>query len=179
MRLFSIPLLAVLSSSLALASHQNFHTRFHTRGGYGSVVDVVDSAPPVNQVPETLPNRNKIASADFSVSGSYSQPCDGCLSGEFIMFWNGQNVTLTGTGYFQVCWEAAYFISYGEMVPPRWTGLSGKLFHVASGGGDRMDDWMILRLLVANGWAAMELSIHCPRAYNKCGRMTFITLMEQ
>lgn len=28
----------------------------------------------------------------------------------------------------------------GGLVPPTWTGLKGKLFHVASGGGRRMDD---------------------------------------
>jgi hypothetical protein len=85
MHLFSIPLLAVLSSSLALAFPQNSHNHFHARGGYGSVVDGVDSAPAVNQLPGILPNRNNNASADFTVSGSYSEPCDGCLSGEFIM----------------------------------------------------------------------------------------------
>ena len=36
--------------------------------------------------------------------------------------------------------QVAYFNAYGEIVPPRWTGLSGKFFHVASGGGHRMDD---------------------------------------
>ncbi|KAI4598006.1 hypothetical protein KJ359_003815 [Pestalotiopsis sp. 9143b] len=57
------------------------------------------------------------------------------------MFYEGQYVTLSGTGYFMVRWEVAYFNSYGEITMPTWTGLDGKLFHVASGGYRRMTDY--------------------------------------
>ena len=36
--------------------------------------------------------------------------------------------------------QVAYFNVAGRIVPPVWSNLSGKLFHVASGGGRRMDD---------------------------------------
>jgi hypothetical protein len=56
------------------------------------------------------------------------------------MFYRGDAMTLTGHGYFQVRWEVAYFNRTGQLAMPTWTGLKGKLFHVASGGGRRMDD---------------------------------------
>jgi hypothetical protein len=83
----------------------------------------------------------------------------GSLGGDYLMYFSGQYVSLKGTGYFQVRWEVsslfscplfpipsinrekvAYFNNVGEISPPGWSGLTGKLFHVASGGGRRMDD---------------------------------------
>lgn len=105
---------------------------------YGQTVDTVDAAPdrlakpgPLPQRPETVP---------ITATGNYSQPFKGSLGGKYLMFWSGQNVTITGTGYFCVRYEIAWFNRVGPMVMPAWTGLQGKLFHVASGGGRRMDD---------------------------------------
>jgi hypothetical protein len=52
----------------------------------------------------------------------------------------GDSVTLTGQGYVLVRWQISPQYRAGGLVMPAWTGLKGKLFHVASGGGRRMDD---------------------------------------
>ncbi|MBO4260693.1 sigma-70 family RNA polymerase sigma factor, partial [Streptomyces griseorubiginosus] len=52
----------------------------------------------------------------------------------------GDGVTLSGEGYVLVRWQISPQYRSGSLVPPSWTGLKGKLFHVASGGGRRMDD---------------------------------------
>jgi len=52
----------------------------------------------------------------------------------------GDAVTLTGEGYVLVRWQIAPQYRPGGLVMPSWTGLKGRLFHVASGGGRRMDD---------------------------------------
>jgi hypothetical protein len=49
-------------------------------------------------------------------------------------------VTLSGQGYVLVRWQIAPHDRPGGLTMPTWTGLKGKLFHVASGGGRRMDD---------------------------------------
>jgi hypothetical protein len=49
-------------------------------------------------------------------------------------------VTLIGKGYVLVRWQVSPQYRAGSLVMPTWTGLKGKLFHVASGGGRRMDD---------------------------------------
>jgi hypothetical protein len=52
----------------------------------------------------------------------------------------GDGVTLTGQGYVLVRWQISPQYRAGSLVMPAWTGLEGELFHVASGGGRRMDD---------------------------------------
>ncbi|WP_307782174.1 hypothetical protein [Streptomyces sp. MBT65] len=52
----------------------------------------------------------------------------------------GDNVTLSGQGYVLVRWQISPQYRNGALVMPSWTALKGKLFHVASGGGRRMDD---------------------------------------
>lgn len=52
----------------------------------------------------------------------------------------GDNVTLSGKGYVLVRWQISPKNRSGALVMRAWTGLEGRLFHVASGGGRRMDD---------------------------------------
>lgn len=49
-------------------------------------------------------------------------------------------MTLAGTGYVRIRWQVLPAQRAGSLVMPTWTGLKGRLFHVASGGGHRMDD---------------------------------------
>lgn len=106
---------------------------------YGQTVDTADAAPADRFAkPGPLPKRP--GTVPITATGSYSQPFKGSLGGTYLMFWSGQYVTITGTGYFRVRYEIAWFNRVGPMVMPTWTGLRGKLFHVASGGGRRMDD---------------------------------------
>jgi hypothetical protein len=73
------------------------------RATYGSVVDAVDAKPAtVSTFPGTLPNRNAGAAADFVIGGNWSTPVAGSLGGDYLMYFNGQYVSLKGTGYFQV-----------------------------------------------------------------------------
>lgn len=46
----------------------------------------------------------------------------------------------TGQNYVLVRWRISPQYRNGALVMPSWTALKGKLFHVASGGGRRMDD---------------------------------------
>ncbi|MDG4865912.1 sigma-70 family RNA polymerase sigma factor, partial [Streptomyces sp. T-3] len=59
-----------------------------------------------------------------------------------VMEHRGDTVTLSGRGYFTVRWQLVPAGRAGSLAMPTWTGLDGKLFHVASGGGRRMDDQM-------------------------------------
>ncbi|MFD9393906.1 sigma-70 family RNA polymerase sigma factor [Streptomyces sp. NPDC060000] len=94
---------------------------------YGTVVDVVDSAPAPDTRPATLPQRP--ASGVTSSGGAHA-----------TMNHRGDGVTLSGRGYVLVRWQISPQYRSGGLVMPSWTGLKGKLFHVASGGGRRMDD---------------------------------------
>lgn len=94
---------------------------------YGSVVDAVDKAPAPDKPPAALPHRP--ASGITSTGGAHA-----------MMTHRGDGVTLTGQGYVQVVWQLEPQYRPGNLVPPTWTGLKGRLFHVASGGGHRMDD---------------------------------------
>ncbi|MFD5266030.1 RNA polymerase sigma factor [Streptomyces sp. NPDC058335] len=94
---------------------------------YGSVVDAVDSAPGRNTRPTELPHR----------------PEEGITSTggrQAVMQHRGDSVTLSGQGYVLVRWQISPHSRPGALVMPSWTGLDGRLFHVASGGGRRMDD---------------------------------------
>jgi len=94
---------------------------------YGTVVDGVDSAPSTTALPAALPRR-----AEKGITAT-DEPATG-------MTHRGEIVTLTGQGYFRVRWQILPGERPGSVVMPTWTGLDGKLFHVASGGGHRMDD---------------------------------------
>ncbi|MCL8016173.1 sigma-70 family RNA polymerase sigma factor [Streptomyces sp. AS02] len=94
---------------------------------YGTVVDAVDRAPDPNAEPADLPRRPE--SGITSTGGAHA-----------VMNHRGDSVTLTGQGYVLVRWQIAPQYRAGSLVMPAWTGLKGKLFHVASGGGRRMDD---------------------------------------
>ncbi|WP_200303463.1 sigma-70 family RNA polymerase sigma factor [Streptomyces adelaidensis] len=94
---------------------------------YGSVVDAVDEAPDPDTPPAALPRRPE--SALTSSGGART-----------VMNHRGDNVTLTGKGYVLVRWQISPQYRAGALVMPAWTGLKGKLFHVASAGGRRMDD---------------------------------------
>lgn len=108
------------------------------RARYGSVVDAVDKAPDRLTRPVKLPVRP--AEAVTSVAGKYETAKKGYIGGKYVMMRRGEHVVLSGRGYLQVRYEIAWFNRPGGMVMPAWTGLKGKLFHVASGGLRRMDD---------------------------------------
>lgn len=94
---------------------------------YGTVVDAVDRAPDPDTPPAALPHRP--ASGITSSGGAHA-----------TMNHRGDSVTLSGQGYVLVRWQISPQYRAGSLVMPAWTGLKGKLFHVASGGGRRMDD---------------------------------------
>ncbi|MFF4350915.1 RNA polymerase sigma factor [Streptomyces sp. NPDC001530] len=96
-------------------------------GPYGAVVDAVDRAPDPNTRPAALPDRPE--SGITSTGGAKA-----------VMQHRGESVTLSGQGYVLVRWQISPKSRPGALVMPSWTGLEGKLFHVASGGGRRMDD---------------------------------------
>lgn len=105
---------------------------------YGSVVDTADRAPDRRQPPGPLPERPQGTVA--AAGGAYETAKKGYIGGTYVMMRRGENVVLRGRGYIQVRYEIAWFNRPGAMVMPTWTGLQGKLFHVASGGLRRMDD---------------------------------------
>jgi RNA polymerase sigma factor (sigma-70 family) len=94
---------------------------------YGSVVDAVDRAPDPDTPPAALPHRP--GTGITSTGGAHA-----------VMNHRGDSVTLTGRGYVLVRWQISPQYRAGALVMPAWTGLRGELFHVASGGGRRMDD---------------------------------------
>ncbi|MFF7643271.1 sigma-70 family RNA polymerase sigma factor [Streptomyces canus] len=94
---------------------------------YGSVVDAVDRAPDPDTRPAALPHRPETGIT--STGGAHA-----------VMNHRGDGVTLTGRGYVLVRWQISPQYRAGSLVMPAWTGLKGELFHVASGGGRRMDD---------------------------------------
>ncbi|WP_405822714.1 sigma-70 family RNA polymerase sigma factor [Streptomyces sp. NBC_01390] len=94
---------------------------------YGTVVDAVDTAPDPNARPAALPHRPE--GGITSTGGAHA-----------TMNHRGEGVTLSGQGYVLVRWQIVTQYRTGSLVMPTWTGLKGKLFHVASGGGRRMDD---------------------------------------
>jgi RNA polymerase sigma factor (sigma-70 family) len=94
---------------------------------YGTVVDAVDRAPDPDTPPAALPHR-----PESGVTSSGGE--------RTMMNHRGDSVALRGQGYVLVRWQISPQYRPGAMVMPAWTGLEGKLFHVASGGGRRMDD---------------------------------------
>jgi len=105
---------------------------------YGSVVDTVDAKPNPRTPPAPLPVRP--TGEITAIGGAYENAQRGYIGGKYVMMRRGEHVVLSGRGYIQVRYEIAWFNRPGGMVMPTWTGLKGKLFHVASGGRHRMDD---------------------------------------
>ncbi|WP_329060331.1 RNA polymerase sigma factor [Streptomyces sp. NBC_01429] len=103
-------------------------------GTYGTAVDRPDPAPRPDARPAPLPRR--------AGSGVTMTSFPGKVSGEngYQIVHRGEWVTIRGTGYFTVRWDLMYMERPGGLTMPSWTGLRGELFHVASGGGHRMDD---------------------------------------
>ncbi|MEU1799851.1 sigma-70 family RNA polymerase sigma factor [Streptomyces sp. NPDC019937] len=94
---------------------------------YGTVVDTADRAPAATVRPAALPRR-----ADGTVTLTGAPPTG--------LTHRGEEVTFTGRGYVRVRWQVLPGQRPGALVMPTWTGLRGRLFHVASGGGRRLDD---------------------------------------
>ncbi|GAA3236618.1 RNA polymerase sigma factor [Nonomuraea helvata] len=105
-----------------------------TRSPYGRTVDAADQAPPRNRPPAPLPHR---PAGTVKIGGRHGYSRYG---GAPSITHRGDYVTITGRGYVQVRWGILYRNRVGLFLPATWTGLKGKLFHVASGGGRRMDD---------------------------------------
>ncbi|MDP4509906.1 RNA polymerase sigma factor [Nonomuraea turcica] len=100
---------------------------------YGRTVDAVDQAPPKNRPPAPLPRRR---AGQVAFAGEYGHARFGGPG----LTKRGHYLTITGRGYFLVRLGILYHNRVGPFPPVTWTGLKGKLFHVASGGGRRMDD---------------------------------------
>ncbi|RVX42605.1 RNA polymerase sigma factor (sigma-70 family) [Nonomuraea polychroma] len=100
---------------------------------YGRTVDTVDQAPPKNRPPAPLPRRR---AGQVAFAGEYGHARFGGPG----LTKRGHYLTITGRGYFLVRLGILYHNRVGPFPPVTWTGLKGKLFHVASGGGRRMDD---------------------------------------
>ncbi|MGW5860673.1 RNA polymerase sigma factor [Streptomyces sp. NPDC055239] len=94
---------------------------------YGSVIDKAEPAPDPSARPGPLPHR-----PETGLTSSAGPKA--------VMVHRGDTVTLRGRGYALVRWQIMPGERAGALVMPTWTGLKGKLFHVASGGGRRMDD---------------------------------------
>jgi RNA polymerase sigma factor (sigma-70 family) len=123
------PALPATPSSLPTPAQQSL--------AYGSTVDEVDAAPSKLQMPRALPVR--AAGASISATGTYT-PTTGNPN-KYVMNHNGDYLTLRGQGYFRIRWQIIYTTGrVGVVAMPTWTGLTGKLFHVASSGSRRMDD---------------------------------------
>jgi len=101
---------------------------------YGSVVDTVDAAPPENRKPRRLPVRPEGTLA--VVASGDNDPRPEVTS----LIHRGEWATYRGRGYLRVEFAVAFTQRVGTVAMPSWTGLRGKLFHVASGGGRRLDD---------------------------------------
>lgn len=102
---------------------------------YGETVDQADAAPNDPAAASgSLPRRLQRTPATITVAGRRT------AAGSSRRLDAGQSAALTGEGYIRVVWTIRYDMSTGPLRMPTWTGLEGKLFHVASGGGHRMDD---------------------------------------
>ncbi|MFJ2557437.1 MULTISPECIES: RNA polymerase sigma factor [unclassified Streptomyces] len=103
-------------------------------GAYGATVDAPDLAPDPAARPGPLPRRGERGVALSSFPGKT------VVGGGYQIVHRGEWVTVRGQGYFTVRWDVMFAQRPGGLTMPTWTGLRGKLFHVASGGGYRMDD---------------------------------------
>jgi RNA polymerase sigma factor (sigma-70 family) len=102
---------------------------------YGQTVDGPESAPAPNAKPGPLPQRPQTAL--LAMSGVYGSKHPAGISEMYVLMHRGDHLVISGRGYLLVRWQLQH---PGLVHPAAWTGLTGKLFHVASGGGHRMDD---------------------------------------
>ncbi|MGW0577056.1 RNA polymerase sigma factor [Streptomyces sp. NPDC002920] len=114
------------------------HDKAKVGPDYGQTVDTADGVPDPNAKPLALPRRPE--SASITGDGKWEPDFKGSMGGKYLMVFQGDYLTITGKGYFSVRYEIGWFNRVGLMQMPTWTGLKGKLFHVASGGGHRMTD---------------------------------------
>ena len=124
-----------VASSAAIPSTTPSTTPTPAAPHYGHTVDHADSAPSATIKPGPLPVRPQ--TAPLSISGTFGAQHPGATGEMYVLTHRGDNLTVTGRGYLLVRWQ---ILTLGQIFPPTWTGLSGRLFHVASGGGRRMDD---------------------------------------
>jgi len=96
---------------------------------------MADKTPPRHQRPAVLPTRRE--GAALTTTGAYDSRSP---NGGFKLVHRGEQLTIAGRGYFQIRWQVIYRERAGHLQMPSWTGLKGRLFHVASGGGYRLDD---------------------------------------
>lgn len=106
---------------------------------YGTVVDRPEPAPDPSAAPGELPHRPQTLSIHVE-GGRYHLPAPGRSDGSRILSRAGDGVELYGRGYFRIRWDVTGSGPDGVLIPPTWTTLRGRLFHVASGGGHRLDD---------------------------------------
>lgn len=103
---------------------------------YGQTVDQIDSPPRAAARPAVLPTRPQ--ASPVAISGKYAKPESG---GRYLLAHRGEYLTISGRGYLVLDWQVEYATrGPGRIQMPTWTGLNGRIFHVASGGGHRMDD---------------------------------------
>jgi RNA polymerase sigma factor (sigma-70 family) len=125
------------SSSSPIATAAPTTSTFTPASVYGSVVDSAESAPSKLQKPGALPVRP--VGTPLAVTGLYEAPKNNTVI--YQLNHRGDYLTVRGEGYFRIRWQIVYTAGrVGVIAMPSWTGLTGKLFHVASGGGRRMDD---------------------------------------
>jgi RNA polymerase sigma factor (sigma-70 family) len=103
---------------------------------YGQTVDHTESAPNPLTPPGRLPVRPQ--TTPVAMAGTYGNRHPGATGEMYILNHRGDNLQISGRGYFFIRWQVTVFP--GGIAMPTWTGLTGRLFHVASGGGRRMDD---------------------------------------
>ncbi|GLY30478.1 sigma-70 family RNA polymerase sigma factor [Kineosporia sp. NBRC 101731] len=101
---------------------------------YGTTVDRAEPAPPANVRPQPLPVRPE-GTLEVAASGDLDPRPD-----VTSLVHRGEWVTFRGRGYVRVETAMAITERVGAVTMPSWTGLRGKLFHVASGRGYRLDD---------------------------------------
>ena len=102
---------------------------------YGQTVDRAEGAPSATVKPGPLPVRPQTSPP--AISGTFGAQHPGATGEMYVLDHRGDHLTVTGRGYLLVRWQLP---TLGQIFPPTWTGLDGRLFHVASGGGRRMDD---------------------------------------
>ncbi|MQY39304.1 hypothetical protein SRB17_73260 [Streptomyces sp. RB17] len=129
---------------------------------YGTVVDAVDRAPDPDTPPAALPHRPETGLT--SSGGAHA-----------VMNHRGGSVTPRGTGYVLVRRQISPQYRSGSLVMPAWTGLTGKLFHVASGGGRRMDDPLGTDAAVTGMAIRPSATTCCRPAPSSCGRTSTST----
>lgn len=104
---------------------------------YGSVVDTVEAAPPKDRRPARLPARPE-GKLTVTAQGDFDPRAD-----VVSMIHRGEFATYRGRGYLRVEFAVAFTQRVGTVTMPSWTGLKGRFFHVASGGGRRLDDQIV------------------------------------